>query len=654
MFKTPAFHVAVSRVISFLKEIAPVCEVRAGLPAGSLTVPEGLSCSDDDTSIKLIKEFCVGLLENPVDHTWWPALRRAPLDVRVSIAGSLFLVRKMLPSPPAPWEAHFNRVCRDPASVPNGYLRHVTKVVEKIFPVGWDHGYARVVSSYTPPTSSCLEATTSQGGSRGRWHRGQSRFIQIASGISDPPETEFIARFMNVDCGGKSRSVTVASSDQCLLGPMHRLIYGQLDRNCEWLLRGEAKPCKFRNFQKAGSEVFVSGDYQSATDNLPLEVAECILGVLERRARFIPSGVFSLARRSLRATVEYPLGEHGACRFKQVRGQLMGNLLSFPLLCLQNYAAFRWCVNRQTVPDSLVRINGDDIVFRSSRQVASRWMDTVSSLGLVVSRGKTLVSSSFFSLNSTFFKVFPQRLPRLIPVVRSQCLATPNRELTPHALGPGLATFARGFRGEARVLLEMIYLRWRGRLFAASGRSLLRDLRAPVSAESLVRLGWAKREAWMLSSTPPTPLPPDEVRLGGSVPEGWVRVPRPAGSSRRGLEALNEEFGDLLIERAWNGDPVPKKRLLRNVWNRTVASGWQSSFLWWRAKSRGRFGCGVQSTWSITTGFPMSRSSPAVRRLAGAFRQPLSPLFEYSAPRRVPKVWLRREEVPCHRGLGFV
>jgi hypothetical protein len=673
--KTPAFIAAAEHAISLLRDTVPAFEALGGFPPGSLVVPEWDLSRDSSASVKVIKEFCVGLLESPSDHAWWPVLARASLEVRTSIAGSLFLFRKILPSPPAPWEAHRDRVCLNPASFPSGYLRHVRREIRSLFGTGWDSGYARVASSYAPPLSSCLESPRSRGGCRAEWRGLQAQYLSFTSGISEfPLGDSFDVRFMNVDTGGKSRSVTVASADQCLLGPLHRLIYGVLSDRCSWLLRGEAKQAKFSHFVREQGEVFVSGDYQSATDNLPLEVAEVILDVLRERALFVPDRVFDLARRSLRADVEYPLSGGGSCRFRQVRGQLMGNLLSFPLLCLQNYVAFRYCVSRSEVSDDLVRINGDDIVFRARMGVVRRWMDTVSSLGLQLCRGKTLVSASIFSLNSTFFR--SRKLgPKLVPVARFQSLATLDSDYVPHSLGPGLRTFIRGFRGECRIRLEMVYLRRRGRQFAACGRSWLRDLRAPISPETLVRLGWAEREAWFLTSTPPLALPADEVRLGTGVPEGWVRVPAPTRSVRSAGAALQEEFSELLLERAWNGDPVPTKRLAREVWRKTVSSGYGSSFLWWRRCRRGRFRLGsclpylTASCREIGLGEPLRRARVGGFRLSGfdrgttgisefklvarAFRQPLRSIFEYRAGRPVPKVWLRREEAPPRSGLGY-
>lgn len=263
----------------------------------------------------------------------------------------------------------------------------------------------------------------------------------------------------------------------------------------------------------------------------------------------------------------------------------MGNLLSFPLLCLQNYIAFRWSVPDTSVP---VKINGDDIVFRAPPEVADRWAANVGGLGLTLCVGKTLRDRRFFSLNSSFFRAATKGSnTRLVPVLRSACFGRPVD--VPHALGPSLKAFCKGFKGEALIAAQALFLRWRSGLISRTGRSVLRDLRAPVHPDALRQAGLLRREAFLLSCEK-APLPLDRVRLGVSqVPEGWSRVPlRKCGrSGRRASREVEEEFFGLLLEEAWNGDPVPEKRLASETWRLTAGSGHEAAWRWWASRSRG-------------------------------------------------------------------
>jgi hypothetical protein len=152
----------------------------------------------------------------------------------------------------------------------------------------------------------------------------------------------------------------------------------------------------------------VSGDYVSATDNLPIEVAEDILSVCLENAPYVPAHIKNIALRAMRPSLFADSMIEDT--FTPVRGQMMGSYLSFPLLCIQNYLAFQWALHkdgmglreRLSVP---VKINGDDILFQEvTPGLAGRWVSAVGSVGLQVEETKTSVSTCFGTLNSTLLK----------------------------------------------------------------------------------------------------------------------------------------------------------------------------------------------------------------------------------------------------------
>lgn len=611
--ESPAFITAMEQARRLLNDALPAMENHVGV---TLPLPTWASLNEPVPSVKTFKDFCVGLLENPSSHTWWQRLANCSLESRTTIAGSLFLLRKVLPVHPSPPGEHHARLTAGPPVLPRTYRRFVTREVHRLLRTGWDRGYHRQVSSFVPSLSSCLERTRAQGGARADWKDLRVPFMRMVDGSSLPSVGRFRAKWMNVDAKGKSRSVTVASSDQVLLGPLHKTIYDYISKET-WLLRGEAKPVRFSTFNRKAGEVFVSGDYSAATDNLSTEVAEIIIDCLRKRSAHVPDHIWDYARSSLRCRLIYPGWEAD-----QNRGQLMGNYLSFPLLCLQNYIAFRYFVTRDEVPDDLVRINGDDIVFRSSRVVAERWMSGVTSTGLTLCAGKTLVSSSIFSLNSTFFRAL-QFGCRRIPVIRWTSLSDVDRDFVPHMLSGGLASFRKGFRGETRVMLEEVYLRYRMKQILATGRSLLRDLRMPVEAESLRRTGLLVREAWMLS-VPPCPLPCDLTKVKGVLPEGWHRIPLPEGKESRAKALAHEDlFWTLVCEGAWSTDPVPVAAQARIVWNATTHGGYNNQYHAWRRTKRHAF-----------------HLRGEFRRVAKLYRCPVAPVYDFSLGGSVRKVWV--------------
>jgi hypothetical protein len=479
---------------------------------------------------------------------------------------------------------------------------------------GWDREYEQRVLSFTPPLSSTVDTRRACGGARAEWLGRRPAFLKQCLGIDPISEARdpFCVSFMNVELDGKSRSVTVAPGYQHLLGPAHRCLYDALSRE-RWLLRGEATVGKMSRIVP-GTGVFVSGDYEAATDNLPHSVALAILRAARKSSRWIPADVWDLAESSLEATVQYPDGS----KIAMTCGQLMGNLFSFPLLCLQNYIAFRYFVGSA----SPVLINGDDIVFRAPREVADRWMRGVGSLGLRLSPGKTLVSESFFSLNSTFFFARGGRACR-IPVLRPALLCRENP--APSGVGGGCRTFARGFRGEAKIRADTVYLRWRRRELDALGRSVWRDLRAGVEPEALIRSGLAIREAFFLSVGLENPLPLDRARLGrSSVPDGWVRRPRPSASrkQRRKERAVESVLLARLSDLAWVEKPTSLSRLQRETWKAAVAGSQMPSFTWWNSR---------RTKWARRRGL--------YRVVAKRFRADLSLLWKWRSGEKERKVW---------------
>jgi len=327
------------------------------------------------------------------------------------------------------------------------------------------------------------------------------------------------------------------------LRPLHKALYNQLSR-FPWLLRGEATPGKLGDFVPLPGLVFVSGDYEAATDHLPLEVAEVLLDVALRNSSYLPFHLCEAAMSSLRAKIWY---EDCDVPFEQAVGQLMGNLLSFPLLCLQNYAAFRWCFPA-SVP---VKINGDDIVFRASREEFDRWSAFVGRVGLRLSRGKTMVHSRFFSVNSSFFRAGP-KLPRRVPVLRTGGLLDPLDSVG--GMASALRSFCRGFRGRAQELAQVLFLRRRKRYVLCSGRSVTRGLGIAVGVPVLQSLGLWRREKWFFDTlVSEEPLPADPGRLQWSrPPEGWERVPLSNRRSvRRVQRATEDSFWSLVVADAW-------------------------------------------------------------------------------------------------------
>ncbi|QJT73674.1 RNA-dependent RNA polymerase [Botrytis cinerea ourmia-like virus 8] len=593
-----------------------------------LPVPE-LRLQNGGVNVKKGKEFSVGLLETTVGHEWQSeGYRKLGLKERLSIAGSLFLWRKTLPATGVSYNIHRNRVTAPELELPPGYLRHVVKMTLEMFPRGWDHKYVSAVENSVPTVKSCRERGRGKGGFRGT---GPDRFEfgEACMGMSRVEDQDLVVKYMDAECDGKVRAVTIMSSNCQRFKPLHKLLYDQIS-SFPWLLRGKAKPKSFSSFKKVSGEVFVSGDYESASDHLPLSVAEMILRTAFRRARYIPEELQQDALKFLRVGIEYPDGE-----VVESTRQLMGSLLCFPLLCLQNYIAFRYCFGS----DVPVKVNGDDIVFRSSREEYEKWASFVGRVGLVLSRGKTLVSESFFSLNSTFFHAKGDKQPRLVPVIRC-CTLMKGKTPFPSSLAGAYRGFVEGWRGESKDRLGAWFLRVKGGMIRKCGRSVLVGLGIPVSWKVLSMSGFLNRELWYSNSIPRkvtavggTPvegieLPQAPDRLTGQVecPTGWALRPQAATKKERRKEKEEEKlFWESLIDNSWGKEYTPKV-LLKKFWNEVIGTGYEREWIRWK------------STRNIARTKPLFRSfdKPRSRLPSSTLRCDLS-----RGHVRVRKVWKR-------------
>lgn len=99
---------------------------------------------------------------------------------------------------------------------------------------------------------------------------------------------------------------------------------------------------------------------------------------------------------------------------QQTNGQLMGSILSFPLLCVINAAIFRQSVELYTGEVTTMeecftryalRINGDDILFIGPQELIDIWYTEVNKCGLYLSLGKNYVHPSIFTINSQMFQL---------------------------------------------------------------------------------------------------------------------------------------------------------------------------------------------------------------------------------------------------------
>jgi len=92
----------------------------------------------------------------------------------------------------------------------------------------------------------------------------------------------------------------------------------------------------------------------------------------------------------------------------QQRGQLMGSIISFPLLCIANAAVCRWakeieCKRSILLKNLPLSINGDDAIIRCNEIGKEAWSIISTYCGLSPSVGKVYFSKYFLNINSTTY-----------------------------------------------------------------------------------------------------------------------------------------------------------------------------------------------------------------------------------------------------------
>lgn len=163
--------------------------------------------------------------------------------------------------------------------------------------------------------------------------------------------------------------------------------------NLDWL----------RNYGLGPDEFYLSGDYESATDNIRMDVTRCLMEAIVSQIAHLPTRRWAMWEVS-GTRLHYPGGKV----INQTSGQLMGSILSFPLLCLINKVVSDLAGFPRYV------INGDDLAAVATVDMVNRWCHFGHLAGLVPNTGKYFVSRRFVWLNSQCYVSPLNDLPRLI------------------------------------------------------------------------------------------------------------------------------------------------------------------------------------------------------------------------------------------------
>jgi hypothetical protein len=205
----------------------------------------------------------------------------------------------------------------------------------------------------------------------------------------------------------KVRIVTRSSWVLQLLKPIQEAWHSTMRRDPIYqLIGGTPVAMAIRPLRLEKGQKFVSGDYESATDRIHLHYTKFALHAMLDRTDFrfpklactedLPSLVGWLRRLCEHSFTQIYIGSPDEM---VQRGQMMGHILSFPLLCIINRSASVISIPR----DRFMLVNGDDVLFAASKREYREWEMHTRHVGLKKSIGKNYYSNEIAMINSEVY-----------------------------------------------------------------------------------------------------------------------------------------------------------------------------------------------------------------------------------------------------------
>jgi hypothetical protein len=191
------------------------------------------------------------------------------------------------------------------------------------------------------------------------------------------------------------------------LKPLQRFMRGHLAKHPVFELIG--KPQSARVVERAmgklrQGEFWLSGDYSDATNQIDPKLSSIVWDTMCDVCK-VPVAIRQLGHRALTGH----LIKEGNQLEIQLWGQLMGSIISFPILCVVNAAICRMSIEysrgvASRLEDLPLLVNGDDCVFPVTPGGYQFWGEVGKMAGLSPSVGKVYFSDSFLNINSTNYQ----------------------------------------------------------------------------------------------------------------------------------------------------------------------------------------------------------------------------------------------------------
>jgi len=250
-------------------------------------------------------------------------------------------------------------------------------------------------NTYVPDQQGCFERRRFEGGT-------------LSVSPADYHPSHSVLRVGVAKTKGKCRVVTMQpAATKRALTPVHNALYDFIS-SFDWCVRGDVTKEVFAKVvsDRREGEKFISGDYAGATDRIYTWATSAMVDVLCEDPNLLDEERFILKNSFRELTYKLSVCKSDEM-FAISRGQMMGSLVGFPLLCLLNKACYDIScdISFGAGAGRIGRFNGDDCCFAGDDKFFNQWVQVTGTYGLVVNEEKTGISSSWIELNSNVYDV---------------------------------------------------------------------------------------------------------------------------------------------------------------------------------------------------------------------------------------------------------
>jgi len=287
-----------------------------------------------------------------------------------------------------------------PIVVVNGVVR--TNYVQEAY------GYPEMEADWQSTLSGKLDGYLPRRYTRELWHNGERYTIFTEKPVRLKATIQAVLEPLKVRVISKGEAVPYY-----LAKPLQKALHGVMrEMDCFRLIGRPLCPTDLFDLAQhrvqggEGQYEWFSIDYSAATDKLSAYLSSLILGYLVEGQNPAMVAMWKAVLAPHRCQYPFPFNQEVE-PVDQKNGQLMGSILSFPILCLANLGLYLTVCreDKRSLHEKLkgVLVNGDDMLYVARRSLWSDHVELGKKVGLSMSPGKAYHHPVYANANSACF-----------------------------------------------------------------------------------------------------------------------------------------------------------------------------------------------------------------------------------------------------------